>query len=231
MQLYPDDASVDDGLWDCLGDAQTAAKDRILERDWAFVVADYLDEAVVPGPSPATIEDSWVYRCEDLPAARALARHLLAPSRPYVAVVAWQEGDEVVFDGQVGESDAAAARWRTPIRRRLLRGPELDVQATGMWELVEPLRTPTWTGSTWTLREAGTGEVIADLFVEATSPPFLHATVTPRPGRETALAERTVAPPLIPCTLHRPDGAVASSHDIKLVRELGSWTVDFSSPE
>lgn len=187
VALYPSDLSPSDGLWDLIATALDLAKPRMGERlHWVQVTGERARRPDDP-PMDGELED-WpndgaqfvTQRCETYEDAVALAHDLLAPGGYWRVAIVSNDDDAVHVRAQDAESDQVSVTMTYPIRRRRLRGPVLDPDADHLWTEEEPLRAPTWDGTTWTLRAGG--RVVADLHVEYTWSPLLHGSMTPRDG-------------------------------------------------
>jgi hypothetical protein len=210
VPLYDEEFSPTDGLWDLVGEATQRAAGL---GDGALVVISE-GEAGFTETGHETPE-----------AARAAAHECLAPGHEWRAAVAWRAGDVLLIEAQDAETDALAARFSVPVRRRRrwLRDEEVELGEPGFPSPVPPLREPSWTGATWTLRAGG--RVVADLRVVGNRHDYLEARVSPREGLEAILPPSPYRQaPSGDWALHRPDGAAAVGElELQLNRDYAFW--------
>lgn len=207
MALDPVEFSPSDGLWDLVG----LAAERGAERFGEILVVSERERRADDPPEPDWAAfDTDV--CASVDVARALARERLAPGGAWRAAVVWREGDRLLIEAQDAETDSLAGRFAVS------SGGEPEFP-----EPVEPLRAPTWNGTTWTLRAKD--RVVAELHVTSTNWHYLLADVTPRQGLEAILPESPYRQhPHGDWSLHKPDGSRVDARELELNREQAGWT-------
>jgi hypothetical protein len=217
-----------DDLWDLAGFAAERGAAQLADPNgWVLVVSERQRlEGEPPEPDWGDSEARFdVDECRSVEEARGRAHDLMAPGGVWRAAVVWREGDQLLIEAQDAETDSMAGRFVAPIkqRKRLLRPSEPFLGELGFPEPAEALRSPTWNGTTWTLRAGD--RAVAELRVQSTNLPWLLADVTPLPGLEDVLPESPYSQaPTGAWSLHQPDGSRVEPSQLELNRQHASWT-------